>query len=222
MKTFVLNGWAASTQAWKNCAFTKDRIYSYVQLLDGEFRRDISQLQEGVVCVGWSMGGGMLLEALLEFPDKIKAAVLVAATPRMKADDSWKGMSDRRIEALRRGLELSLLGQNLFDGADPRWVYETDTEENLSRGLDYLRMLDLRSRLCEASKSGLFDNLPVRILHSAKDAVVNPANADFLSCVFPCSSKIIVEGASHALPATVPELVDGQVSEVLSQVNLNM
>lgn len=218
MKTIVLNGWAASEQAWKRCEFNREVIYSYTQLLDGEFSRAIAAEDEGVVCVGWSMGGGMLLEGLLEFPEKIKAVVLVAATPRMKADDGWKGMTERRIEALRRGLELSLLGQNLFDGPDPKWAYAVDTEENLSRGLDYLRNLDCRTALKEASLKGLFENLPVRILQSTRDAIVRPTNADFLSSIFPKSKKIIIEGSSHALPATSPESVDNAVEEVLREV----
>lgn len=217
MKTIVLNGWAASEEAWQRCRFNRAAIYSYTQLLDGEHKNAISAADEGVLCVGWSMGGGILLESLLEFPEKIKAIVLIASTPRMKADEGWKGMTERRIEALRRGLELSLLGQNLFDGPDPKWAYAVDTEENLSRGLDYLRNLDCRKSLKEASANGLFDNLPVRILQSSRDAIVNPANAEFLSSIFPKAKKIVLEGSSHALPATAPEYIDKAVDDVFAE-----
>ena len=36
IKTFVLNGWAASEQAWDLCRFPRDRIFSYIEQLDGE------------------------------------------------------------------------------------------------------------------------------------------------------------------------------------------
>ena len=35
MKTFVLNGWSASEQAWDLCAFPRDRVFSYVEQLEG-------------------------------------------------------------------------------------------------------------------------------------------------------------------------------------------
>ena len=35
MKTFVLNGWSASANAWDLCKFDRDRIFSYVEQLDG-------------------------------------------------------------------------------------------------------------------------------------------------------------------------------------------
>ena len=35
MKVFVLNGWAASEHAWDLCAFPRDRVFSYVEQLNG-------------------------------------------------------------------------------------------------------------------------------------------------------------------------------------------
>ena len=32
---FVLNGWAASPHAWDLCRFTRTRLFSYVEQLDG-------------------------------------------------------------------------------------------------------------------------------------------------------------------------------------------
>ena len=39
MKTFVFNGWAASERAWDLCRFHRERVFGYVEQLDGERRR---------------------------------------------------------------------------------------------------------------------------------------------------------------------------------------
>ena len=39
MKTFVLNGWAASPRAWDLCLFPRDRIFGYLEQLDGSYTR---------------------------------------------------------------------------------------------------------------------------------------------------------------------------------------
>lgn len=216
MKVFVLNGWAGSPLAWKNCSFGFDRIYSCNESLDGVFERDLVSGQ-GAVCVGWSMGGGILLETLVRHPRLVKGMVLVAATPRMMRDENWKGMTERRIAALRRGLDATLSGVVFDAGEDVSFAYEGDTEENLSRGLGYLRTLDCREALGAYSAKGLFDALPVRILQGSRDAVVAPENAGFLSSVFPRAKTVMIDSSSHALPATHPAAIDSAVSAVLAE-----
>ena len=104
MKTFVLNGWAASPAAWDLCTFARDRIYSYVEQLDGLPGRALAA-SDGAVVVGWSMGGAGALKLALAQPEKIRGLVLVAATARMMEEKSegWAGMSPRRLKAFELG-----------------------------------------------------------------------------------------------------------------------
>ena len=94
MKTFVLNGWSASEQAWDLCAFPRDRVFSYVDQLEGLPEKAV-EAEDCVVLVGWSMGGSAALRLAVSYPEKIKGLVLVAATARMMKDDGWVGMSER-------------------------------------------------------------------------------------------------------------------------------
>ena len=118
MKCFVLNGWAASERAWDLCRFRRDRIFSYIEQLDGLAEKALASC-DGAVRVGWSMGGSTALRLALGYPEKVKALVLVAATPRMMEDrdGGWAGMSPRRLEALRRGVEITH-GEGFFGVAE--------------------------------------------------------------------------------------------------------
>ena len=200
MKTLVFNGWAAGREAWDLCSFSHDWVFDYVEQLDGLPERVMADT-DAAVLVGWSMGGSTALRMALEFPEKVKGVVLVAATPRMMADPAanWKGMSERRLGALRLGTKMAF-------AHDPAPEY---AEANMERGLDYLRATDLRAALA----SRRFD-IPAAILQSERDPIVHPDNAAFLAEVFPLAKRVKVPGNEHVLPVTVPEAVDAAVEEV--------
>ena len=106
---FVLNGWAASPHAWDLCLFMRPRgsaalprLFSYVEQLDGEPEKAMENV-ERCILVGWSMGGSSALRLAARWPEKVAGLVLIAATPRMmeEKETGWRGMSPRRLEALR-------------------------------------------------------------------------------------------------------------------------
>ena len=108
LPVFVLNGWASSTHAWDLCRFMRTRLFGYVEQLDGEPEKAMESV-ERCILVGWSMGGSSALRLAARWPEKIAGLVLIAATPRMMEDKAtgWKGMSPRRLEALRYGLVMT-------------------------------------------------------------------------------------------------------------------
>ena len=209
MKTFVLNGWSASERAWDLCTFPRAHVFSYVEQLDGLPERAV-EAEDGVVLVGWSMGGSMALRLALDHPEKVKALVLVATTPRMMEDRErgWAGMSPRRLEALRRGAELTH-GEGFFGVPEGKPnPYMADSAENLERGLKYLRETDLRARLEAASPV----KIPAAVFQAERDGIVRAANADYLAGVFDRAKLVKVPGTEHALPIEIPELIDGAVA----------
>jgi pimeloyl-[acyl-carrier protein] methyl ester esterase len=211
MKCFVLNGWASSPDAWSLCRFRRDRIFSYVEQLDGLARNALSGC-DGAVLVGWSMGGSMALRLMLEFPEKVKGIVLVAATPRMmeERESGWRGMTPRRLDALKRGVELTH-GEGFFGVMPGRPnPYMADSDENLDRGLAYLLETDLRADLAAAAPAGI----PAAIFQSERDGIVRPENAQFLKGIFPGARLEMVAGAEHALPVSIPELIDEAVERI--------
>ena len=215
-KVFVLNGWAASEAAWSLCKFERERVFSYVEQLDGVPERVLAD-EDDLVLVGWSMGGSSALRLALKWPGRIRALVLVAATPRMMEDKpaGWRGMSERRLAALKKGLMMTG-GGGLFGPPEGKPdPYIVDDEANLDRGLAYLVATDLRRRLLEAdslrAKGG-----NVWIFQSDHDGIVRPENAAFLSEVFRGAKVEIVPGVEHALPIFIPEKIDFAVREALS------
>ncbi len=214
METWILNGWAASADAWSLCGFERSRLFSYTDQLDGLPEKAL-EAADSVVLVGWSMGGSGALRLLLGHREKIAGLVLVAATPRMMCDEGWAGMTERRLAALEAGLRLTM-GGGLFGVPEGRPnPYMTDTEENLSRGIGYLRATDLRRDLM--ASRGEFASIPVVIFQSERDGIVRSANADFLMRIFPHASLRLVPGAEHALPVAIPGQIDAAVRELASR-----
>ena len=216
----VLNGWAAAPEAWSLCRFRRDRLFSYVQQLDGEPEAFLAETAETagrqVVLVGWSMGGSYALRLACADPARVAGLVLVAATPRMMEvrEEGWRGMNERRLDALLRGLEITR-GEGLF-GMPPGLPnpYMMDAPENLRRGLDYLLATDLRADLAKAFPSGA--PFPVHIFQSEHDGIVRHENAPYLKTVFPSASLTLVPGTEHALPIFIPKEIDDAVDYCLA------
>ena len=123
-------------------------------------------------------------------------------------------MTDRRLAALEAGLRLTM-GGGFFGVPEGRPnPYMTDSEENLSRGIDYLRTTDLRSLLMEKREE--FAKFPVSIFQSERDGIVRRSNSDFLMQVFPHADLHIVPGTEHALPVAIPEEIDAAVGRILA------
>ena len=230
MRCLVFNGWAAGPETWSLCAFPHDWMFDYIEQLDGLPEKVMEESDE-VVLVGFSMGGSTALRMWLKYPEKVKGMVLISTTPCMmevkhrdtearKMDDplclcdsvlktgcmgEWRGMSERRLAALRLGTRMAFRD-------DPSPMYD---ERNLERGLDYLKTTDLRLQLLSISESGESAkrrNFPVFIFQSEKDGIVRPSNAEFLKQVFPQAKVTMVPGNEHVLPIAVPELIDAAVS----------
>ncbi len=214
MKVFVFNGWAASERAWDLCGFVRERIFSYVEQLDGEPEKTLRGESE-IVLVGWSMGGSSALRLAMAMPEKIKGLVLVAATPRMMKAPGWAGMSERRLAALEMGLKMTNAEGFSALPADAPNPYLMDSEENLSRGLAYLKDTDLREDLLGLFRSGRL-RCPVFIFQGERDGIVRRDNANFLRSVFPNAAVEMVQGFEHALPVTIPDKIDEAVAKILS------
>ena len=233
MKCLVFNGWAAGPETWALCTFPHDWVFDYVEQLDG-LPEKVMEDSDEVVLVGFSMGGSSALRMWLKYPEKVKGLVLVSTTPCMmevkhrdteaqRTDDTlclcdsvlktgfmgeWKGMSERRLAALR-------LGTKMMFRDDPSPMYD---ETNMERGLDYLKTTDLRCELLSISESGESvkrRNFPVFIFQSEKDGIVRPNNAEFLKKVFPQAKVTMVPGNEHVLPITIPGLIDKAVFDIL-------
>jgi len=196
--------------------FPRNRLFSYVDQLDGKPEEALRAEKDGVVLVGWSMGGSSALRLAIEFPEKIKGLVLIAATARMMKAPNWAGMSDRRLAALEVGLKMTH-GEGFFGIPEGKPnPYMMDEERNLQRGLDYLKETDVRVQLIDLMASGKL-RCPVRVFQSERDGIVRPENAKFLAAVFPGAEVTMVPGSEHALPIMIPEEIDAAVADIAMQ-----
>ena len=218
----VLNGWAASPHAWDLCPFMKEpppngrlpALYSYIDQLDGGPEQAFERGGNFLV-VGWSMGGSSALRLACRYPDRVAGLLLVATTPRMmeEKETGWKGMSPLRLEALRRGLELTH-GQGFFGIPEGKPnPYMEDTPENLERGLAYLLKTDLRADLERTFGGGC--GFPVFIFQSEHDGIVRSENAAYLKRLFPHAAVTMVPGSEHALSIQIPEVLSKAVKAML-------
>ena len=207
MRCLVFNGWAAGPETWALCEFPHDWVFDYVEQLNG-LPEKVMENSDEVLLVGFSMGGSTALRMWLRYPEKVKGLVLVSATPRMMEEKSsgWKGMSERRLAALR-------LGTQMMFRNDPSPMYD---EKNMERGLDYLRETDLRvALLSHSSQESHLSQLPVFIFQSERDGIVRPTNAEFLKKAFPQAEVTMVPGNEHVLPVTIPGLIDKAVFDII-------
>lgn len=209
MRVLVFNGLAAGPETWALCTFPHDWVFDYLEQLDGLPERVLADTDEALF-VGFSMGGNSALRLLLQYPEKVRGLVLVSTSPFLMEDKTvgWKGLSERRLAALR-------LGTQLVFGENPSPLY---ADANLNRGLDYLQTSDLREPLRALPQSPHWAHLsqiPVAIFQSERDGIVRPANADFLQSVFPQATVTWVPGHEHILPVTIPEQIDAAVQTCL-------
>lgn len=216
MTILVLNGWAASPEAWSLCDFMKAndvRLFTYLEQLDGEPERTLEALDEAIV-VGWSMGASGALRLACRFREKIRGLVLLAPTPRMMEDKAtgWIGMSPRRLKAFEMGLKITH-GAGFFGPPEGKPnPYMMDTDENLARGLLYLQETDIRADLLALYGPDHPAPFPVFLFHSENDGIVRTANTPFLKeRVFPEAVAEIIPGTEHALPILIPEKIDAAV-----------
>ena len=172
------------------------------------------------------MGGSSALRLACQFPDRVAGLVLLAATPRMMEvkESGWRGMSPRRLDALRKGLELTH-GEGFFGVPEGKPnPYMVDVSENLERGLAYLLDTDIRSDLERvfAPHSNIppfpHSNIPfpVHIFQSERDGIVRPENAAYLKTIFPQARLTMVPGTEHALPIEIPKEIDDAVDACLA------
>ena len=218
----VLNGWAASSHAWDLCGFMKTHthdgesplLFSYVDQLDAK-PEAVFEKGGRFVLAGWSMGGSSALRIACRYPDQVAGLVLIAATPRMMEDkeSGWKGMSPRRLEALRKGLELTQ-GQGFFGVPDDKPnPYMMDAPDNLERGLKYLLETDIRSEIQNAFGEGC--PFPVHIFQCEHDGIVRSSNARWLNEVFRDAHLHLEPGSEHAFTINYPELIDQAISSCI-------
>jgi pimeloyl-[acyl-carrier protein] methyl ester esterase len=176
----------------------------------------IDSLPNGVTLCGWSLGGMLALQAALLAPQKIARLILVGSTPSFMQRDNWRSAQapdlldtfasavaqntattlQRFIALLNQGdaqarpISRALTGRTLGNALP-------DTE-TLTRGLDWLRSIDLRAQIPAIA-------LPTLLIHGERDPLMPLAAAHWLADQLPQARLETFTNAAHAPFLADPE-----------------
>ncbi|MDX8410618.1 MAG: alpha/beta fold hydrolase [Mariprofundaceae bacterium] len=231
-----MHGWGLSSQAWHGQAayFSSRYDARFVNLpghggapeANAEAWPDMLLRQmpdEPVIAVGWSLGGMLALHLALAHPERFRALVLVAATPRFTCAADWlhgcpdamfddfeAGVAQASNKALSRFFALMLHG----DGLSRRRYQEIarqavdrrhpPSSSALAVGLHWLARLDLRADLPKL-------NLPCLVMYGDGDRIVPPAAGHFMAGHLPHAREYIFSGCGHAPFLTQAETFNQQL-----------
>jgi pimeloyl-ACP methyl ester carboxylesterase len=180
---------------------------------------------ERAALVGWSYGGGIVQTFALAHPERVSQLVLLGSVgPTLGGEPTdWIGRLGNSpigpplfraitaIPPLGRGvLEGALV--EVFSGAEnvpAGWPERSAAQTAMPGTID--------SWLAEQRNGGYPElrpeaiQAPTLVLHGSDDRSVGVAVAEDLAARLPNDELVVVEGGSHMLPATHPDLVAAQV-----------
>jgi pimeloyl-[acyl-carrier protein] methyl ester esterase len=169
----------------------------------------LDQAPEQAVWLGWSLGGLVALQAALQAPKRVRALILMTATPRFTQALDWRvamppetldqfsaGLLDDPAATLERFLALQVRGSE-----DARATLRTlraelaerplPSADALSAGLELLREEDLRGPLPDVAAPALW-------LFGERDTLVPAAVAERVALLMPGARTRVIEGGAHA------------------------
>lgn len=161
------------------------------------------------VWIGWSLGALASIATALRAPQRVKALVLIAATPRFVQAPDWSGaMPETTLAEFARDLQhdyratlsrfLALqLGQGEAERSMLRqlraslFAHGEPSPKGLAAGLEILRDSDLRTQLQTI-------DVPVLMVHGARDRIAPVVAAEIAATQLPQAELLVIPGAGHA------------------------
>jgi pimeloyl-[acyl-carrier protein] methyl ester esterase len=164
----------------------------------------------GIIGIGWSLGGQVILEAAVKNPDAFKALVLIGTAPKFVADETFpygqpQGVAKRMLKDIKKDFSktmqrfypLNFTEEELLSPAAKEFM-ELYQKKNtkLSQGstitsLGALLSVDLRDILSKIA-------IPALIIHGEKDQVCPVEAARYLAENLPDAKLEIFKDAGHA------------------------
>ena len=221
----VLHGWGLHGAVWNKVAptlRTQFRVtipdlpgFGRSRMFESDYSlsflaSSISALVDGAaVWVGWSLGGLVALEAACRFPERVRALMLVASSPRFTQAENWPhGMPKQLLTAFAEDLERDYRGTlsrflllQAGQGEHAREVAKHLRQELFRHGephpqalrgaLSILRDADLRD--CASDL-----RCPVAVVLGGRDTLVPAAVANDLKRLWPDWRIHTLPDSSHA------------------------
>ena len=187
----------------------------------------LAQAPEHAIWLGWSLGGLVALQAALQAPKRVRALILMTATPRFVQAVDWRcamqedtlaqfseGLLNDAAGTLERFLALQVRGIS-----DARATLRTlraalarrpaPVTTALTAGLDMLREDDLRGPLPDIAAPTLW-------LFGERDTLVPATVAERVALLMPQAQTSIIAGAAHAPFLSQADAVVAEIDSFLA------
>ena len=220
-----LHGWGMNGDVWESVAPSLAKKYRVTTVDLPGHGRSVDDLDDyslknlakqvlavtpkGSILVGWSMGGLVATQMVLDNPAAIAGLVLVASAPKFVRDKSWPdGMEAELLDnfagdlredyrnTVKRFIAIQAMGSDnpreeqrvlrdrVFRHGDPQITA-------LEGGLKILHEADLRSRLTEIT-------IPILLLAGEHDSLFRRQAAECTQLLNSDSKLVVIKGAGHA------------------------
>jgi len=224
-----IHGWATDSAIWQHQvkAFSKDYDVLIMNLpghgeediwFEPSFKPAVEKillstahytLSNGLIGIGWSLGGQILLEAALQNPDLFKGIILVAASPCFveKKDFQWgrskavamrmlKDIKNDFTKTMERFYSLNFTEEELASD-DAKWFLSYYKEKSVMfrhdsviKSLEALFLFDIRKSLTDI-------RIPALIIQGSKDNIC-PSGASTYLAKNISSAQVEIINAGHA------------------------
>ncbi len=161
------------------------------------------------IVMGWSLGGMIATQMVLNFPERISKLVLVASAPRFVRDDSWPEGTDAEVldgfaeqlkqnyqQTINRFIAIQAMGSD-YAREEQRSLRERVFRHGnpqpaaLEGGLEILRHADLRPRLSQL-------HCPTLLITGENDALFRRQAAEQTRALITNARLSVIKGAGHA------------------------
>lgn len=248
MNIGLIHGWAMHGGLWGPLVPQLETLaevqllelpgHGHEPMIEGEYslaslaHHAAGQLQPGSIVIGWSLGAMVAMQLALQFPQQVRALILISSTPRfvnLDQVDSWShGIRHEVLQGfaheLEQGVERALgrfLALQLGNDSSAEQLRElrqlvksrpVPTVEVMRIGLQLLATADLRSRVAELK-------LPVLLIQGARDRLMPVSAANWLAQQLPGADLTIIDKAGHAPFLSHTQEVVAGITALLHRMN---
>lgn len=179
------------------------------------------------VVIGWSLGGIVAQHFALNYPQHVKALVLVASTPRFLRAPDWPHAAKHdAFDALSAGLEEDFektvgdfMKLTLLSGEKPKTKWSALKARAFERGVPSTKSLQAGLNVLAASDFRFHVEriyAPTLCISGSHDRLTPPEASQFMAEKMPKGEWINIQGAGHAPYISHPDIFNQKLDAWLA------